>query len=47
MKRKVEKYQTSYIDTYSSVCARDRPERGCKKHITMVKLEIDLITYER
>ena len=35
----------SYINTYISVCARDRPERGCKKHITMANLEIDLITY--
>ena len=25
----------SYINTYISICARDRPERGCKKHITM------------
>ena len=37
----------NYINTYISVFARDRPERGCKKHITMVKLETDLITCGR
>ena len=37
----------NYINTYISVCARDRPEKGCKKHITTVKLAIDLITCER
>ena len=35
----------SYINTYISVCATDRPKRGCKKHITMANLQIDLITY--
>ena len=35
----------SYINTFISVWARDRPKRGCKKHITMVNLETDLITY--
>ena len=34
-KGKVKKYQMSYINTYICVCARDRPKRGCKKHITM------------
>ena len=34
----------NYNNTYISVCDRDRPERGCKKHITIANLEIDLIT---
>ena len=33
------------ITLHICVCARDRPKRGCKKHITMVKIEINLITY--
>ena len=28
-----------------SVFARNRPERGCKKHISMANLEIYLIAY--
>ena len=40
-----EKLKSVKRITHISVCARDRPERGCKKHIPMVKFEINLITY--